>query len=218
MKKIDTEQKINDFYDFIAKYPFLGLQHEIGKEIEQEIKSICPKIIRNETWYRAKAPDGYKIFSKEDMLPPLPENTREGRYNHYGLPVLYLSENEKTCAAEISKELCPEILCWIQKFSVNDAKIIDLTFKNQKEMPMVFASLIKTDTISINNLENRKYYKPEYRITRFISDLCRLNGIDGIKYSSAIYEDENGCPYSNLVIFDTKGKFFSFEGEPYIYK
>ena len=222
----ETRENIKEFYDFITEYPLLGLHHKAGVQLEKEIRELPLYSVENEIWYRAKAPDSTRIFTQKDMMPPLPEDTREGRYNHYGLPCLYASENEETCASEIRREGESGVLCWIQKIKINGAKVIDLTAPQKLNDPDCFLleGLLLTQTIVIHPSEKRKYYKPEYKITRFIADLCRLYKIDGIKYPSAVSkksgasQDQDGISSCNIVLFDTKGKLFTFEGEPYVFK
>lgn len=215
------EKDIKSFYDFITEFPLLGLDHRVGLEIRKEIQIVQKSIINCEIWYRGKAPEGYKVFENKDMMPPLPEDTREGRYNHYGMPALYVSENEETCAEEICREKSDKILCWIQRIKIQNAKIIDFTQtiakSSYEKFPYILCGLIMTEAITTHNFQNRKYYKPEYKITRFIADLCRMEKIDGIIYPSSVSFNQNK-PYRNLVLFDLTGEKFKFENDPYIFE
>lgn len=216
----ETQEKIKDFYNFITEYPLLGLRHAAGQELEKEIRELPLLELHDEIWYRAKSPDSTRILTCKDMLPPLPEDTREGRYNHYGLPCLYVSENEKTCACEIRHDGEQHILCWIQKIRIDDARIIDLTSLGKKDAgkQLLLEGLLLTQAIVTHPSEKRKYYKPEYKITRFIADLCRLYKIDGIKYPSAVSKKDDNGHYSNIVLFDTKERLFTFVEEPYVFR
>jgi hypothetical protein len=57
-----------------------------------------------------------------------------------------------------------------------------------------------------------KCWKPEYFVPRFIADVCKSNGINGILYSSAV---DFGC---NLVVFDIQTLDFCFAGTPEIFQ
>jgi hypothetical protein len=100
-----SREKIQPFYNFLSKYPYLGIEHEVGQEIAKEIKKMHLVNISDRVYYRARKPENGKIFKHDDMLNPPPEKPiAEGRFNHYGQSHLYLGETEELCAKEITNE------------------------------------------------------------------------------------------------------------------
>lgn len=212
------KHKIKDFLDYIKEYPMLGLKHLIGKEIENAIKNTKLKKIKKETWYRARRlKDPSKNYSQKDMGKPSPDITPEGRFNHYGHPVLYLGNSDLVCAEEIN-EGDFQVICWIQKVEVNCAKVLDLTdytkIGSLGEYPLLLAGLLLSGELEKHDKNHKGYFKPEYAITRFIADICRQNNIDGIKYFSAVNGEKNQKK-NNLVLFNDD--VYTFVEEPTLY-
>lgn len=216
----EVHGKIVNFIRFLQDYPMLGLRDTTGIEIADAIKNTKQKIIDNEVWYRARKPELDKpldIFTQKNMGKPPFDKTREGRFNHYGQPALYLGCSDYVCAKEINEGNF-QTICWIQKVQVKKAKILDLTdystIDKLGDYPLLVAGLLISGKLEEHNEKHKQYYKPEYAITRFIADLCRVNNIDGIKYGSAV-RDENDRDSFNLVLFNDN--CYSFEGEPTLY-
>lgn len=216
----EVHGKIVSFIKFLQKYPMLGLQNQTGREIEEAIKNTNQKKIDNEIWYRARKPEKdnpLKIFTQNDMGKPPVDKTPEGRFNHYGQPTLYLGCSDYVCAKEINGGNF-QVICWIQKVQTKNANILDLTdystIQKLGNYPLLLAGLLISGTLEEHNENHKDYYKPEYAITRFIADLCRFNNVDGIKYRSAV-RNENDKDSFNLVLFNDN--CYSFEGEPSLY-
>jgi len=209
-----AQDKIQPFYDFLAEYPYLGSEHEVGKEIAKEIKLMPLETIKNQYYYRARRPENGKIFKHEDMLnPPKEIPISEGRFNHYGQSHLYLGETEELCAKEITNE--DNELLWLQKYKIisiedilNVSEYIDQD--NIDKIPLFFAGLFQSGVINVQK-SNKISWTPEYFISRFIADVARYNGINGIIYQSAKTIGRN------LVIFDLKKCEYEFEGKPYTF-
>jgi len=209
-----AQGKIQSFYDFLARYPYLGAEHEVGKEIIKEIKSMPLKTIKDKFYYRARKPEDSRVFKQKDMLnPPMTINIPEGRFNHYGQSNLYLGETEKLCAKEIANEN-KEIL-WMQKFKINLlTNVLDVSEyigpTNIDNIPLFFAGLFQSGKISVQK-SNKTFWTPEYFMPRFIADTARYNKINGIIYQS------NKTIGTNLVIFDLINCQYELVGEPYIF-
>jgi hypothetical protein len=209
-----SQGKIQSFYDFLARYPYLGVEHEVGQEIIKEIKKIPLITIIDEIFYRARKPENGKIFRHKDMLnPPGTISIPEGRFNHYGQSHLYLGETEELCAKEIANE--DKELLWMQKYKIKSlTNILDvyefIDPDNIDDTPLFFAGLFQSGKISVQK-SNRKFWTPEYFIPRFIADIARYNKINGI-----IYQSQKAIG-RNLVIFDLMRCKYELIGEPYIY-
>lgn len=211
---------IKRFIKYLNDFPMLGLQNDIGQEIKKAIKETPTIFIHDEDWFRGRKPElenPLRIFTKNDMNKPPANKTKEGRFNHYGQPVLYLGSSDTICAKEIN-EGDEEVICWIQKVLVKKANILDLTNKtDSKEFgkyPLLLAGLLISGELTKHDSNRDSYYKPEYAITRYIADLCRLNNIDGIKYISTHKEDGDRNPY-NLVLFNDD--CYELIGEPLLH-
>ncbi|MFA5239935.1 MAG: RES family NAD+ phosphorylase [Phycisphaerae bacterium] len=112
------EPKINEFEEFLSKYPYLGLLHNIGREIQSKISEFPKTNIVGEDWWRARQPEGSKKLTSTDMYPPdFPKY--EGRFNHYGQPVFYLASTQEAALLETTKE--GECFAWVQKFHITRA-------------------------------------------------------------------------------------------------
>ncbi len=207
---------IEEFSYYLEKYPYLGLNHRIGKKIKKEISNIPKTTIKNEIWYRARAVNSSKKFTYSDMMPPNPEMVTigEGRFNHYGQSVYYLGDEKRLCALEVSNQL--ETICWIQKLEIISLNnILDLSVyinpDNIDYIPFVFAGIIITGEINKKVIRD-KNWKPEYFVSRFISDICREANIDGIKYNSTV------AIGNNLAILNMDNFNYKLIRNPYIYK
>ncbi len=214
-----SKTEITDFYNYLIKYPYLGCQHTIGKQIIKGIDSLEKVDLENQTFYRAREPKDSRIFVNEDMLPPDPKNIpiSEGRFNHYGQAHWYLGNTEDLCGAECShKKNC---MLWFQKIQIfKSIAILDLSKEyidyhyspetTNYNIPIAVAALLFSGVIT-KEQKITGYWKPEYFITRFIADVCKTKGINGIIYPSSFYPSGK-----NLVIFDIKKIDFSFDGKP----
>lgn len=204
--------KIQPFYDFLAEYPYLAMENEVGREIAREIKKMPLETIENELYYRARKPNNGKIFHNDDMLnPPQTIIIPEGRFNHYGQSHLYLGETEELCAKEITNE--DNELLWMQKYKIiNLPRILDVAeFIDQgniDQIPLFFAGLFQSGKINVQKTKDISW-TPEYFIPRFIADIARYNEINGIIYQSTKTTGRN------LVIFDLSKCQYEFDGEPY---
>ena len=215
-----AETKIKDFYNYLIKYPYLGCKHTVGKQIIKGINALEKVDIINQSFYRARKPKDSKIFVNNDMLPPNPQviPISEGRFNHYGQGHWYLGDSIDLCGAECShKKNC---ILWFQKIQIQQVtNVLDLSkdyiynYFNPENtevysLPIVVAALLWSGVLSKEQLIKGSW-KPEYFITRFIADICKEKGINGILYPSSLYPAGR-----NLVIFDIEKINFKFDGNP----
>jgi len=209
--EIDKD-KIQSFYNFLIKYPYLGMEHEVGQKFKEEIKEMPFNKINNTIYYRARKPNNEKIFNNEDMLyPPQTVKIPEGRFNHYGQSYFYLSETEEVCAKEIANN--EKELLWIQKYKIISLEnILDVTEfiapYNIDQIPLFFAGLFHSGLINVQKTKDISW-TPEYFIPRFIADIAKYNGFNGIIYHSTKTYGRN------LVIFDPDKCTYEFEDKPY---
>ena len=213
-KKINPQ--IQEFANYIQKYPYLGAKHKVGKLIYNEIKESPIILIKNETWYRGRNISESVYFEIDDMLPPNPEKVviTEGRFNHYGQSHYYLGDSKNLCGSEICVN--DHSICWIQEIKIIKAgKILDLSGylseDNIDNIPLIFAGIMNKRVLT-KKVKKGTSWKPEYFVPRYIADICKEEGIMGIKYNSAIAFGDN------LVIFDLRQIEYEFINNPYIYE
>ncbi len=214
----EIKPKIEDFYEYLIKYPFLGYKHEIGQEILKGINDLNIITLKNQNYYRARFPDGGNIFTQENMLPPNPEVVAisEGRFNHYGQSHWYLGNSIDLCGTECTH--IKDSALWFQKIKIQKAdKILDLTEEyissyynpdNQFNLSITVSALLLSGVL-IQSQKIKGSWKPEYFITRFIADICKEQGFNGILYPSSVYPSGK-----NLVIFDISKIKYKFIGNP----
>lgn len=213
---------INEFHDYLAKYPYLGANHPTGKDLIKGLKVLETITIENQFYYRARLISESKLFGRADMEPPpISVPIPEGRFNHYGQSHFYLGDKEETCAIECSHR--NDCVCWMQKIKINKLeKVLDLTKeyfrydsysdKNEiPDLPVAVSGLLLSRKI-LKEQKTEGSWKTEYLVSRFISDICKELGITGILYPSALYYGN-----INLVVFDYKNLDCVFDGEPYLY-
>jgi hypothetical protein len=62
--------KLDEFGDHLDGYPYLGLSHSLGRKIHKAIATFPLTSLGTSKWWRARKPDGAKLFSCEEMAPP----------------------------------------------------------------------------------------------------------------------------------------------------
>ena len=139
-----------------------------------------------------------RIFDNNDMLPPNPQDVpiSEGRFNHFGQGHWYLGDSIDLCGAECShKKNC---VLWFQKVEIEQATdILDLAkdyiynYFNPDNtdgysLPIAVAALLWSGILT-KEQQIKGFWKPEYFITRYIADICKEKGINGIIYPSSLY-------------------------------
>lgn len=202
---------VDEFQETLEKNPYLGLSHKIGKQIYNGIHKFPSTTIHNEIWYRAIKVRNAKCLSSKDMFPnPFPDS--EGRFNHYGQSVFYLSSAPNAAAEEVL-DLQTEDLAWIQMFRIkNTPGILDLynyIFEDDEAIPILALGLVNDQLRTLTSKKDSPW-KPEYFIPRFIADCAKLRGLNGIIYYGAKHREKN------LVLFNYHKKDIKPIGKPEI--
>ena len=214
-------QELQVFYDFLAKYPYLGLgdPEGLGLKIRAAIRNWPSLEIEPAIWYRAnKFDDESRLFTSAEMGAPDPatENLLEGRYNHTGQSFLYLTDNPETAFQEM--HCATANVCAMQKFKNHTViKVLDLRHGLRDRNPdadLLAIAIIDSDYLERQPKEGISW-KPEYLIPRFIADCAREESYEGIQFSSA---EHKGTNYgTNLVVFPQKIPAFLPEGACYVW-
>ncbi|MGK0270058.1 MAG: hypothetical protein ACI88H_000691 [Cocleimonas sp.] len=174
------------------------MENAFAKEVYDAIKelSIVTKASKIDySLYRARIESSLKSTDIIEFDFPPKEFVSEGRYNHAGVPALYLASDPETCFFELR-----ESLCMIAEINIiEEFKILDLT--NPYESHDKHEDLLNTLTYSALTSAKQSdtgWYKPKYIFTRFIADCAKYSGFDAIKYPSTRKFDEN----YNIVILN----------------
>jgi len=195
----ELRPEFDEFQAHLERWPYLGVNHALGKKIAHSIPNFSRTEIRNQDWFRARLPDKGRLFTAEDITPPDPELMAipEGRYNHFGQQVFYLAANEDAAMLETLQG--EGGVAWVQKFLVSKAdNILDLQ-PDWFSSPPLDSDLLGYGLIFGGHLEREverlRGWKPEYFVPRFVADCARFAGFDGIKFSGV------RSWASNLVLF-----------------
>jgi hypothetical protein len=182
--------------DVKSRNPDMLLEEYI-KTTKQELLSYTTVFKKGQILYRGRL--GYKSYEKEgtnglvrfrypffgkDIKNPPCHLSEAARFNRDGFSYLYLSSDEKTCIAELRLKVGS--ICSIAEFRQK---------KNLRLLNLDNNKTLKDFLITPVGDENRYHYK----FTRFISDLIKEIGIDGIAYDSVqsngkcfvIFDDQN---------------------------
>jgi RES domain-containing protein len=191
------DSTVSEIEKIARRTPFLVLSHPFSQQVYKEIKKLSKKIGRSEisvSYFRARYAPDMDFPRVADLMPPPAEKTSEGRYNHNGLPVLYLGSTRECCVLEIGNPDGP----WGAEVKFRKPlKILNLkdTEIEAEILPaLVASSLVSAPPAGIG------WNKPEYVFSRFVADCAQNSGFDGIRYPST------KTPVAdNLAIFESSG-------------
>ena len=112
-------------------------------------------------------------------MAPDPAETREGRYNHAGKPVLYLGSDPQTCKLELGSPSCGIV---VAKFEfTNSIRLLNLAGKDLYGdiLPaLVYSALLSAPS------QGSGWDQPQYAFSRFVADCALAAGFDAILYPS----------------------------------
>lgn len=127
---------------------------------------------------------------------------------------LYLSDDPETALCEINK-WGDEIKCAMQKYRATEQlKVLDLRRDDRKlnlDTDLLLIAVIYNGYLE-DIPEQGMSWKPEYFVPRFLADCARLEGFEGIWFSSVWDFGEN------LAVFPEKNSAFTFDGNCETYK
>lgn len=213
--------ELHNFHKFLASYPYLGLgdDEKTGLKIRERIKTWPRAELSPAIWYRArKLNDESRIYDSTEMGSPKTEDVfvSEGRYNHTGQSFLYLADKPQTAFREIRTS--KENICAMQMFqAVEPIRVLDLrkdlVIRNvDPNADLLALAIIYNGYIQDRPSSQTTLWKPEYFVPRYIADCARLEGFEGIWFSSAVSGNS-----SNLVVFDKKKTAFVPKGESEVF-
>jgi hypothetical protein len=208
--KTEYEPKLRDFTKFLSLYPYLGCDHEFEQHILDEVSKFPSISIDDESWCRARKPDGARTFLSADLYPPKTPSS-EGRYSHYGQQVFYLASTAESAALEVLGE--DESLAWVQEYRLRKlTRILDLAAyvdERDRRVSVLEFGLDHTDAHR-KPADPASPWKPQYFFPRFIADCARRKGYRGIRFRS---HKHISC---NLVLFKWAKSTVQPRGKPKI--
>ncbi|MBP2114811.1 RES family NAD+ phosphorylase [Paenibacillus silagei] len=182
-----TKEEALSFYNYLAKFPMLGLEHNVGKKIFDELNNIKIRTVHNNTLlFRARPRDSEKReipYTTEEMFSAPYGVTGIGRFNYSGHGELYTCDNKDVAIKECLKN--SNISVDIMKLEL--IKTVDLIDLTEKDTP-----LVQFCSFSVNTSSGLEYLVPT-----FIAQCAKRKGITGIVFNSS--QDSNAL---NYVFFD----------------
>lgn len=206
-------KQVDKLQEYLEQYPFLTLSAPLGRTIYREITQGKPPtcIIQGE-WFRTRRKKDRGNFSLKDMKAPPIGCAGDGRYNHAGQSVMYLSEDLETSMCEAIEDVEKSTEIWVQIYKLEDINnILDLTNDWENYYPTtgaIIVALLSSRVLSRKVTNRGSRWKPEYFVTRFIADCARLAGYAGIQYDST-----RGYG-NNVVLFGPESLPIKAEGKP----
>nr|WP_279391932.1 RES family NAD+ phosphorylase [Virgibacillus halodenitrificans] len=190
-----TADEIFSFYNYLIKYPLLGLNHDVGRKIFNDVSKQKLITVSNLKLFRARERNSEERempFNELEMFEAPYGISGHGRFNVKGHGELYTCENKDVALKEIgainqvNKKY--EIAEWKL---IQEVRLLDLTNENSE---LVKFCLFKR--ISHN--------AQEYILPNFLAQCAKYHHINGIKVSSTV--DER---YNNYIFFDFENRWFN---------
>jgi hypothetical protein len=205
-------QELSEFHQFLSAYPSLGLGDPkgTGQRIKGSIQNHPHQTLRPKVWFRARKLKRDRPFSSDEMGAPDPDRVPipEGRYNHAGQSFLYLASEAETALREIA-QWGDEKQCAMQKFRATESmQVLDLRRDDRKLNlggSLLLVAIIYNGYLGLVPNEGTSW-RPEYFVPRFLADCARLEGFEGIWFSSVWDFGEN------LVVFPERIRSFVRQG------
>jgi hypothetical protein len=178
------EENTQEVARIASRAPFLVLTNPFAKSVLDAIEREaldCKAVPLSQPYYRGRVASSVINPQVGDFDRPPRHVTYEGRYNHAGLPCLYLASDFETCTLEMRGQ--PLHVAKIQL--VRPLRILDLTqteFSDTVSIDVlpavVFSSLVSSPR------ESDGWYRPQYVFSRFVADCARWVNFDAIKYAT----------------------------------
>ena len=198
--------RLEDFYSFLKQHPDKGLDHQVGREIDDNLSKFTVTTIENEIWYRAREAKDDREPSPADFYL---KGNYPGRFHREGERVLYLAQHEDTAGREATEK--DEVNVWVQKFRIERLeRVVDLASTegwDEDGFPVIIIGLERWGAVERPVADRKKPEIPSYLVPRFIADCARKQGFSGIRFPSS-----RGC-FANLVVLQVDAPIRP-EGQP----
>lgn len=186
------EEEADQFFDYLVKYPMLGIEHPIGKRIYEALRDRTvpgfSTLKPGHVLYRCRTRDKVERrvpFIAEELWAPPAGLPRHGRFNPVGVAVLYLADSPKTCLSESGPHSDTTELAEVAEFVLlRNTLVWDARGLDVSELLSVPAR--GGTPLSL-----------EYIFPNFIGQCCAQSGVSGLVYGSV--KHRKGW---NLALFD----------------
>lgn len=198
---ISLKSRIEDFYNYLIKFPMLGMKHKLGVEMSEKLAGLGSYEIVNRTFYRARELKQNVPYDEDHMWNPPRDRAAiyEGRYNHFGQSFLYMAGDKVTAFKEVIPpwhSACSLIEIAIEEpLNVLDLRRVNF-YSEDKGLDYIILHYMLVHEGSISKETSNPYTRPEYLVPRFVADCARLNSFDGILFNSTKSQGDN------LVLFE----------------
>ncbi|WP_113671178.1 RES family NAD+ phosphorylase [Vallitalea guaymasensis] len=189
-----SQEETLEFYHHLSEYPMIGTAHPVGKEILNSLKSYENYVDLDLTLFRARKREASmdRPFVIKELFNPSYGIANQGRYNFHGISNLYLCDSLEGALSEVRAQ--PPETIDIPEFRLS--KRVNLLDVTEKDCALF-------NYCGFENKSNLNI-KPEYLIPNFLSQCCKLSGIEGIKYLSDKHEDAENYVFFIFNEYDFK--------------
>ena len=193
----DFFKSLSEIADLASRTPFMLLTHPFACKIREVVADLSVSEGAqsiDKTLYRARGAKDLLMPTFFDFGPPPAHLVAEGRYNHAGLPMLYLATREETALAEVASQAVPFHVIGMKLNS--PLKVLDLELKDDAaDGHESLVQCLSRSALCSAPRSGEGWVKREYVFTRFLADCAIHAGFDAIRYGST--KDPNGA---NLVL------------------
>ncbi|MEW4234359.1 RES family NAD+ phosphorylase [Bacillus thuringiensis] len=193
---IITDLDVSDvvsLYNHLIKYPMLGLEHEVGRRIFDEIKLMEFSEFEDLNLFRVRQRnpiDREAPFTELEMFEAPYGFAGHGRFNVNGQGELYTCESKEVALKEIASNNSNyryEIINW----------------KLTQQVKLLDFSNVESPLVRYCSFQKKTKNGHEYILPNFIAQCVKYHQIAGIKFSSVV---EPGI--LNYVFFDFETNWF----------
>lgn len=197
------EESIDEILTLGRTTPFLLLNHDFATRVLAEIQEQAknsPLIRLDDRLYRGRLVSGItecaqKPTDLKTYNAPPAALVGEGRFNHAGIPVLYVASSAETAAAELGVTGDP---CNVGRLRLNKrVRILDLVDIDEDAKGYELLKALASSALLAAPRTGEGWLKRQYVFSRFVADCARSAGFSGIRYGSTKRLNQ-----SNYVFFD----------------
>jgi len=178
------EAIIEELGQIAQSTPYLLMQHDLCQltfSALSRLKALSKEAALPTMLFRARATTKPVASEVTEFGFPPAYVVGQGRYNHAGIPVLYLGSTRETCIAELR-----DASCKIAGFRMDATlHLLDLTaeYSDAGEDGELLNTLVFSALLSAKSKDDGAS-RPEYVFTRFLADCAKAVGFQAIKYPS----------------------------------
>lgn len=196
--------------------PFLMLEDPFARRVLDAIRTIAAvsqPLAVSPSFYRARLQSdldalGQSPTSLETYGPAPASKVGEGRFNHAGLPMLYLADRETLAAAELGR---PGENCVVGELRLTRSlRILDLCEPAEQGPDADLFQALSNSALIAAPRTGEGWVKRQYVFSRFVADCARSAGFDAVRYGST--RAIEGSNYVLLAPSSETGREFELVG------